>query len=369
MSLQIGFGSRVRKSPFHEAVVRRGATHMTVYNHMLMPSSFGDPEEEYRALVERVSLWDVAAERQVEIVGPDAAALCQYVSARDLGGMKVGRVRYAPMCNHEGVLINDPMALKLGEDRWWLSIADSDVLLWCKAVAAERDFDCMIFEPDVSPLGVQGPKADDTIADLLGEWVRDLPFFAFVEVEHEGIPFVLCRSGWSGQGGYELFLQDGSKGVDLWEAVWAVGEKYGIHPGGPTLNERIESDLFSYRADCGADASPLEVGLGRFLSLDRDDLFIGKSALLSEERRGPARRLVKALLPGERFSATSESPWPAVGPDGQWCGEVRVAVWSPKHESNLCLALVSTEVAGGAFVTETPAGEKLQALHLGYFAE
>ena len=369
MGLQIGLGSRIRKSPFFEALVRHGLTHVTVYNHMYMPGSFGDPDEEYRALVERVSLWDVAAERQVEVAGPDAFALCQYVSARDLRGMKAGRVRYAPMCDHDGILINDPMVLKLAEDRFWISIADSDVLLWCRAVAAERGLDCRVFEPDVSPLGVQGPRADDTMADLLGEWVRDVPFFGFVETSHDSIPFVLCRSGWSGQSGFELFLQDGSRGLDLWDAVWAAGEKYGIHPGGPTLNERIESDLFSYRADCGAGASPLEVGLNRYVSLDRDDDFIGKVALLAEQERGPARRLVKALLTGERFGATSESPWPAVGPDGTPCGEVRVAVWSPKYGSNLCLALVSADVAGGPFRTVTPSGETLHATHHAYFAE
>ena len=166
-----------------------------------------------------------------------------------------------------------------------------------------------------------------------------------------------------------MFLQDGSRGIDLWDAVWAAGEKYGIHPGGPTLNERIESDLFSYRADCGAGATPLEVGLEKFLSLDRDDDFIGKAALLAERESGSARRLVKALLSGERFSTTSESPWPVVGPDGGPCGEVRVAVWSPKHQSNLCLALVSSEVAGGPFATTTPSGETLQATHFAYFAE
>ncbi|MEO2170946.1 MAG: glycine cleavage system protein T [Acidimicrobiales bacterium] len=369
MGLQIGLGSRIRKSPFFDALVRHGLTHVTVYNHMYMPGSFGDPDEEYRALVERVSLWDVACERQVEVVGPDAFALCQYVSARDLRGMAVGRVRYAPMCDHDGVLLNDPMVLRLAEDRFWISIADSDVLLWCQAVAAERGLDCRVFEPDVSPLAVQGPRADDTMADLLGEWVRDVPFFGFVETSHDGIPFVLCRSGWSGQGGFELFLQDGSRGLDLWDAVWAAGEEYGIHPGGPTLNERIESDLFSYRADCGAAATPLEVGLDRYLSLDRDDDFIGKEALLAERSRGSARRLVKALLSGERLTATSEHPWPALSSDGSPCGEVRVAVWSPKHESNLCLALVSSEVAGGPFTTATPTGEVLAATHLAYFAE
>ncbi len=369
MALQIPVGSRIRKSPFHDRLVAHGLTHVTVYNHMLMPASFGDPDEEYRALVERVSLWDVACERQVEVVGPDAFELCRYVSARDLTGMVPGRVRYAPVCDHEGTLLNDPMALMLAPDRLWFSIADSDLVLWCRAVAAERGLDCRVFEPDVSPLAVQGPRADDTMADLLGEWVRDLRFFAFVEADHDGIPFVLCRSGWSGQGGFELFLQDGSRGGDLWDAVWAAGEKYGIHPGGPTLNERIESGLFSYRADCAGEATPLECGLERFLSLDRGDDFIGKAALLAERERGPARRLVTVLLSGERLAATSEHPWPATGPDGAPCGEVRVASWSPKHGSNIALALVSSAVAGGSFTTETPEGVTLTATHHDYFGD
>ncbi len=345
MGLQIPVGSRIRKSPFHEALLAHGLTHATVYNHMLMPASFGDPGAEYEALVERVSLWDVACERQVEVVGPEAFELVQYVSARDMAGCAVGRVRYAPICDHEGTLLNDPMILKLAEDRFWFSIADSDLLLWIRAVGAERGLDCRVFEPDASPLGVQGPRADDTMAALLGEWVRDVPFFSFVEVEHEGIPFLLCRSGWSGQGGFELFLTDGSRGVDLWDAVWAAGEQYGIHPGGPTLNER---------------------------SLDRGDDFVGKAALLAERERGPARRLVTVLLSGDRLPATSEHPWPASGPDGEAggpVGEVRVASWSPQHDSNIALALVSSEVAGGGFTTFTPSGEELQATHLNFFGE
>ncbi len=369
MSYQISLGSRIRKSPYFEALVAHGLTHVTVYNHMYMPGSFGDPEEEYRALVERVSLWDVACERQVEVLGPDASSLVQYLSARDIEGCPVGRVRYAPMCNHDGLLISDPMILRLADDRFWISIADSDVLLWCQAMAAERELDCRVFEPDVSPLAVQGPRADDVMADLLGGWVRDVPFFGFVETSVDGIPFVLCRSGWSGQGGFELFLTDGSRGVDLWNAVWAAGESYGIHPGGPTLSERIESNLFSYRADCGAGATPLEVGLGRFLSLDRDDAFIGKPALLAERERGSTRRLVKVLLSGEKLGATSEHPWPAQSAGGDSCGEVRVATWSPRYGSNLGLALVSSEVAGGPFLTMVPSGEQLEASHLAYFGE
>ena len=140
---------RLKKSPYEQRAMEHGATLFSLYNKMTLPMVYGSWEKTYEHLCEHVQLWDVACERQVEVTGPDAEARCQYVSARDLRGMKVGRVRYSPMCTHDGVLINDPMALKLAEDRWWLSIADSDVLLWCQAVAAERGMDCRVFEPDV----------------------------------------------------------------------------------------------------------------------------------------------------------------------------------------------------------------------------
>jgi len=340
---------------------------VTTYNNTYLPSSFGDPDAEYEALVTRVSLWDVTCQRQVEVVGPEAFELVQYVSARDMTGCAVGRVRSSLVCDYDGTLLNDPIILKLAEDRFWFSIADSNLLLWIRAIGVERGLDCEIFEPDVSPLAVQGPKAEDVLVDLLGGWVRDIPFFGFESVEHEGIPFILCRSGWSGQGGFELFLTDSSLGKALWEAVWAAGSPYGIHPGSPNLNERIESGLFSYRADCGGNATPFEVGLEKFVSLKRTDDFIGKKALLAESERGPARRLVNVLLSGERFSLVNEHPWPAFDADGETIGEVRVAAWSPKHRSNFALALIENQIAGGGFTTETPDGEKLVATHLCFF--
>lgn len=367
--MQFPLSPRNRKSPFYEAQIRHGMTHFSIYNHMVLPVSFGNLDAEYEALMERVSLWDVGAERQVEVVGPDALTLIQYVSARDMSDCRIGRVRYAPLCDNDGIMLNDPMILKLAEDRYWISIADSDVLFWCKGIALAKGYDCKIFEPDVSPLAVQGPRAEDTVADYLGEWVRDIPFFGFEDVEHDGIPMLVCRSGWSGQGGFELFLQDGSRGLELWDAVWKAGEKYGIHPGAPTSLERIESGLFSYRGDCGGSATPLEVGLEKYLSLDRQDDFIGKEALLAEKERGSSRRLVKVLLSGDRMQFSSEHPWPAFNSEGQKVGEVRMASWSPLHDSNLALALVSTSVVGGSFFTETPEGEKLEATHLSMFPE
>ena len=217
---EITIGSRIKKSPYFAATIAAGATHFTIYNRMYMPTSYGDPLGEYDRLKAGVSMWDVGAERQVEIVGPDARAFCNRISARDLSTLAPGRARYAPICNHDGILINDPIVLCLSEDRWWVSIADGDLLQHCQAIAGSEGFDVEAFEPDVSPLAVQGPKATAVARDLFGDdLVEGLGFFHHREVELAGIPMVICKSGWSRQGGYELFLTDGTMGQALWDPV------------------------------------------------------------------------------------------------------------------------------------------------------
>ena len=235
MKFEIGISPNIRKSPYFDATVADGVRSFSVYNHMYIPAHFGDPANEYRRLVGSVVMWDVGAQRQVEIAGRDAPILLQYLCARDLSGMTPGQGRYAPVCNAAGCLINDPVVLKLAEDRFWLSIADSDIGLWAEGVAAERRMSARICEPDVSPLAVQGPRAGDVISDLFGEWTRSLRHFQFRQTGLDGIPLVLARSGWSRQGGFELYLQDGSKGDELWNRVREAGAKYGIGPGLPMI--------------------------------------------------------------------------------------------------------------------------------------
>ncbi|MEZ5340306.1 MAG: glycine cleavage T C-terminal barrel domain-containing protein [Acidimicrobiales bacterium] len=343
---QIGFGSRIRKSPFFDSTIEAGAAAFTIYNRMYMPVSYGNPDAEYELLTTAVALWDVAAERQVEIVGPDAKALVQYLSARNLESIKPGVARYAPLCDHNGVLINDPIVVCVNPDRYWLSIADSDVLLWVRAVAGERGDNVDVFEPDVSPLAIQGPLAEQLMADLVGpEMVAGLGFFKHCFAEIQGIPFVLCRSGWSKQGGFELFLTDGTRGNELWSIVMDAGEKYGIGPGTPNQQERIESGLLSYGSDHLRDATPLEVGLGAFVSLDNDIDFIGKAALLAD-RSGQSgrrpRRLVNVDINGPAISNTH--PWPLTR-GGVPVGELRNMVWSPRLQRSIGLAFVDAVAA------------------------
>lgn len=345
---EIMFGPRVRKSPYFEATVAAGASAFTIYNHMYLPTSYGDPAEEYRRLTERVALWDVAAQRQVEVAGPDAAALVQHLSARDLGGLVAGRARYAPICDHDGILVNDPVVLCLGEDRFWISIADSDLLLWARAVVAERGADVEVFEPDVSPLAIQGPRSADLAAELFGaELVGSLGFFQHADTGLDGIGLVLCRSGWSRQGGFEMFLTDGSRGVELWDAVMAAGARLGIGPGAPNPVERIESGLLSYGSDNDAGTDPFEAGLGRWVDLDAGHDFIGRAALRRRVERGIRRSLVNVSFedgPGVASLLPLEHPRP-VCVDGQPVGELRNAVWSIRLGHGIGIALVARAAA------------------------
>ena len=344
MAFALSFGSRVRKSPYFEASVAAGVTQFSVYNHMYMPTSYGDAEAEYRRLIEGVSQWDVAAERQVEIAGPDAAALVQYLSPRDLSRCRVGQGKYVPLCDHIGRLINDPVLLKLSEDRFWFSIADSDVLLWARAIAAERGYNVAVREPDASPLAIQGPKAEAVVCDLFGAWPRDLKYFWFRETEIKGIPLVLARSGWSKQGGFELYLTDGTRGTDLWNLVYEAGRPYGIGPGAPNYIERIESGLLSYGADTDDDTNPFEVGLGKYLELEIDADFVGKSALRKIAQKGPKRQQVGLFLDGARIDAPAH-PW-TIAFEGRSVGKTGAAAYSPRLKRNIAIALIDRECAG-----------------------
>ncbi len=361
--LKITATPRIRRSPFHDAVVAAGVTDATVYNKMLMPTSYGDLEAEYRRLLEGVAMWDVSCQRQVQISGPHADDLVQYVTARDLSSMKVGQGKYVAMCDHEGVLLNDPILMKLSGGRYWFSIADSDVLLWCRAVAFERDFEVSITEPDVSPLAVQGPLAVDLIADLFGDHVRALKYFWFVETELDSIPLTLCRSGWSKQGGFELFLQDGSRGVELWDTVAAAGERYGVGPGAPNHIERVESGLLAWGGDNTPGSNPFECGLGRFVDVDCEADYIGKSALQKVAAEGPERLLVGLIL--EDAADSIADAWPLEQRTAVRVGECQVGtlsavVESPRLGRTIGIAQIAREVveAGATVIVESPQGAR-----------
>jgi aminomethyltransferase len=353
--------ARLRPSPFYEATLQAGVTAFTTYNHMLMPTSFGHPEEEYWRLLNGVSQWDVACERQVQLRGPDAGRLAQILSPRDLSGCRVGQGKYAPLCNHAGILINDPILLKLEEDRYWLSIADSNIWFWASAIAAERGLDVEVSEPDVSPLAVQGPKAEDVVASMLGDWVRNLKYFWFRHTTIDGIPLTVARSGWSKQGGFELYLEDGMKGTMLWNIVKEAGARWDIGPGTPNFCERVESGLLSYGGDTDEVTNPFEVRLGKYVDLQVADDAIGIEALRRIHAAGPRRQQIGVMLDGDEPTALG-CHWHSIRQGGKEVGHMTNCVWSYRLKRNIGFALISTRCQVGDEVEVVKDGQSIGAV-------
>ena len=347
--------ARLRPSPFFEATLAEGVTAFTTYNYMLMPTSFGQPEAEYWRLLNGVALWDVAVERQVELRGRDAGRLAQILCPRDLSGCVVGQGKYAPLCNHEGTLINDPILLKLADDHYWLSIADSNIWFWARAIAAERGLEVTVGEPDVSPLAVQGPKAAAVVAAVCGDWIRELKYFWFRETRIDGIPVVVARSGWSKQGGYEVYLRDGSQATRLWNIFREAGRPWDIGPGSPNFCERVESGLLSYGGDTDDHTNPYEVRLGKYIDLDVADDVIGIGALRRIHAAGPRRHQLGVVLDGDEPTAFGFL-WHPILRDGHKVGDLTNCAWSYRLKRNIGFALIATDCAAGERVEVTKDG-------------
>ncbi len=339
-----GFGTQIRKSPYFDATVRWGAKAFSVYNHMYIPRDFGNPEENFWNLVNNAILCDVAVERQVEITGPDAAKFVQMLTSRDLSNLAVGQCKYILITNADGGVLNDPILLRLAENHFWISLADSDILLWAQGVASFAGMDVKICEPDVSPLQLQGPMSGEIMRALFGDSIMDLRYYWMREVELDGVPMIVSRTGWSSELGYELYLQDSSKGDEVWEKIMAAGAPFGLKPGHTSAIRRIEGGMLSYHADADINTNPFELGLDRLVNLDMEADFIGKQALRRIKEEGVSRKQVGLVLDGEPLSGPNTKFWP-IEVDGELVGKVTSAVYSPRLKQNIALAMVSVDVA------------------------
>ena len=352
-----GFGTQIRKSPFFEATVKWGATGFSVYNHMYIPRDFGDPEENFWNLVNDAILCDVSVERQVEISGPDAAQFVQFLTPRDLSKMKVGQCKYILITNEDGGLLNDPVLLRLAEDRFWISLADSDILLWAQGVAVNTDFDVNIFEPDASPLQLQGPKSRDIMVKLFGDSILDLKYYWHREYTWNDISLIISRTGWSSELGYEIFLTDQTKGNELWDHIMSIGEPMGLKPGHTSSIRRIEGGMLSYHADADINTNPFELRLDRLVDLKSPHKFVGKQALLKIKTQGVKVKQVGLALECDPLSGPNTQFW-TIRKDEQKVGKVTSAIYSPRLMKNIALAMVSIEYndVGVKLDVDTPNG-------------
>nr|WP_174820032.1 dimethylsulfoniopropionate demethylase [Ruegeria arenilitoris] len=347
---------RLRRTPFSDGVEAAGVKGYTVYNRMLLPTVFESVEADYRHLKTHVQVWDVSCERQVELRGPDAARLMQMLTPRDLRGMLPGQCYYVPIVDETGGMLNDPVAVKLADDRWWISIADSDLLLWVKGLANGYRLDVLVDEPDVSPLAVQGPKSDDLMARVFGDRVRDIRFFKFDMFQFEGRDLAIARSGYSKQGGFEIYVEGGDVGMPLWNALFAAGEDLQVRAGCPNLIERIEGGLLSYGNDMTDDNTPHECGLGKFCNTHTAIGCIGRDALLRVAKEGPVQQIRPIAIEGDAVPPC-DRPWPIYG-GGKRVGQVTSATWSPDFQTNVSIGMLrlSHWDPGTQVEVETPSG-------------
>jgi dimethylsulfoniopropionate demethylase len=330
---------RQRATPYTSRVDALGVSGFSIVNHTILPKGFQKSvAEDYWHLKKHVQLWDVGCQRQVELRGVDAAVLTQMMTPRDLSRARVGQCLYAPLIDANAGILNDPIILKLAEDRYWLSIADADILLWAMGLAQGLGLDVEVTEPDVWPLAIQGPRADELAACLFADELRSLPFFDFKVCDFNGESVLIARTGFSKQGGFEMYPEGFPLAGALWDALWQAGADFEISPGNPNLIERVEGGLLSYGNEMTRAENPLECGLGRYCQLDGSIDYIGREALLRIAETGPERLIRGVIFDGDACPAC-QHPWPINVDEGQ-VGYVTTAIWSPRFERNVALAML-----------------------------
>ena len=329
---------RLRTTPYTEKIEEQGVSSYTIYNHMLLPASFGSLEESYYHLKENVQVWDVSAERQVEISGKDAAQLVQLMTCRDLSKSKDGKCYYCPVIDDKGGLINDPVILRHNNKKWWISIADSDLILFAKGLAIGKSFDVQIDEPNVNIIAVQGPKSFKLMEKIFGEKITSLKFFNFDYFESNNSKYLIAKSGWSKQGGYEIYVEDDQAGILLYEQLFSEGKEFNIKPGCPHLIERIESGLLSYGNDFDNNDNPYECGFDKFVHLDTPVDFLGKKELRKIKTNG-----IKKKLMGVKINAKEINVFKSISlldNSGKIIGEIRSGVYSPTFKQVIGIAMI-----------------------------
>jgi len=329
---------RLRSTPYTSRIEKQGVTSYTVYNHMLLPAAFGSLEDSYHHLKKNVQVWDVAGERQVEISGKDSAKLVQLMTCRDLSKSRVGRCYYCPIIDDNAGLINDPVILKLDEQRWWISIADSDVILFAKGLAIGNKFDVKIFEPNVDILAVQGPKSYKLMEKIFGKKITEMKFFGFDYFEFSGVKHLIAKSGWSKQGGYEIYVENTNSGLALYDKLFEVGKEFNVKPGCPNLIERIESALLSYGNDMDNDDNPLECGLDKYVNLETDVNFLGKQKLKDVKKNGISRKLMGVMIEAKEINVSKSID--LINDKSLKIGELRSGAYSPHFKKVIGIAML-----------------------------
>ena len=338
-------GPRYRKSPFFDRTVRDGCKSWGIYNHMYIPNYYDDPLEEYRALTEDVTLWDVSVERIVEITGPDASEFANRLTCRDLTKCAVGQCKYVLITAEDGGIVNEPVLLRVEENRWWLALSDSDAGLWTRGYSVGCGLNVKVREPEIYPVQVQGPKSLNLMVDLFGEDIKKIRYYWTLQTDLNGIPVVISRTGWSAEIGFEIYLCDASRGGEMWDLVMDAGQRYNIRPIAPSQIRRVEAGIFRWGADLTIDNNPYEImGFERLVEEQSTD-YIGKEALMRIKEQGVSQKLIGVILDDEERIPGLPDPAP-IYRNGEEIGKVTLILWSPRMQRNIGYVWVPIELSG-----------------------
>jgi aminomethyltransferase len=354
--LLIGIGTRIRKSPYFNSTIKYGVKGFTIYNKMYLPTGFSSPAEEYLSLINDVTFGDFAAERQVEVSGPDAFDFIRYINPRNLSKCDIGDCKYIVLTDSNGFIINDACLIRLDDDKFWVSPGDGDVLLWLQGVAMHSGMNVNICEPDVSPLQISGPKAGRLIQKLFAGEHDNLGYYKAKQTSLKNIPMVIARTGWSGELSYELYLQDRKLGNSLFELVYEAAKEFNGNVIAPNNIRTIEGGLLSYGSDFGREHNPYTIGLDRLVDVDQDIDFIGKEALKKIKENGTTSKLIGVEMDGDPIDKVPEHFWPVLNLEGKKIGRLSRCIYSPRLKKNIGLAIVDSHATeeGNKVIIESP---------------
>ena len=356
--------TRIRKSPYFYASRKHGVKRYSVYNHTYHPRHYGDPVEEYWKLVNGVTLWDVGVEKQIQIKGPDAFDLANTIVPRDLHKCAVDQCKYVFITAPDGGILNDPVLLRVAEDEFWLSLADSDVNLYALGIGAALGMNVTVGEIDVAPVQVQGPNAKKVLVELVGDSILEVPYYGLMKAEIDGIRVVISRTGYTGEVGYEIYCHSASvHGARLWDLVLEAGQPHGLDVIGPCHIRRIEGGILAFGADMWYENNPFEVGYHYtwMVDLDQEADFMGKEALRRIKEEGVNQKLVGVDMGGDPLGTYIDNEMIDFFPvhaGGREVGRVTSACFSPRLEKNIGFAMLPIEHAelGNALEVDVPSG-------------
>ncbi len=340
----LSLSRRIRKTHFTEKVIENGVKGFTVYNHMLLPTYFKSVEEDYHHLKKEVQIWDVSCERQVEIEGKDCFKLLQIITPRNLEKLSEKKCLYVPLVNSKGLMVNDPVIIKISNNKYWISIADSDVLLWVDGIVSALNLDVNVTEPDISPLAIQGPKSELLASKLFGSKIRKLKFFEIENFYFSGKKLLIAKSGYSKQGGYEIYVNCPELAIKLWDALFEEGKELNVRAGCPNLIERIEGGLLSYGNDMTIENTPFECGLGKFVQKKIPNQCISARAIKSNKIRDP-KKIIRSISINYSSSIYCESIWRVINEKNDTVGKITSGAFSPDFKKIVALGMINKDCA------------------------